>query len=87
MKEIIQVEDSFEIKNRGTVYTFKAPKWVEEWSKINTIMNNTFEFNYQDNNVTGKVIGIERMGIERPLLEGDNCGWLLKDIKPKITYD
>lgn len=78
MKEIIQVEDSFEIKGRGTVFTFKAPMWLEEWCKTNSVMDSSFGFNHENNRCYCKVIGTERMGVERPLLEGDKCGWLVE---------
>lgn len=83
MKEIIQVEDIFNINGRGLVYCFKCPQWLEEYSETNSIIGDIFQFNLNSIVVKSLVIGVERFGIARDkfLYENEPCGFLIKTIE------
>lgn len=77
---IIKVEDKFEINNRGTVFIFYCPDWLLIYNNKNNLLDKIFKFNYQNNVIEAKIIGVERFKPSEPLLLNKPISVLIKKI-------
>lgn len=78
-KEIIEVEDKFEIKDRGTVYGIRCPKYLVNLLGSD-LLGQSFNFKDNDKIVNAKVIGVEQFLNDKlkKLKENDKLGLLIK---------